>query len=65
MKVFDIQMQVLLCPKHKKFFEDMVLVKLTKTTGINPTALVNLLQETEECLDCCWSTIFGKQWKLK
>lgn len=56
---FDIQMQVKFCSKHRKIY--LWKVRAGTKNLINPTALVELWREAEECLDCVWETKFGEK----
>lgn len=64
-KQFDVRMQVLLCPKHKKVFEEEVKVPIIQEVikekyDISPKKLCDLWDEAELCSDCKWKTTFGK-----
>jgi len=55
----DIIQRVTFCPKHKKFFDQRVKLKLSNGDwGINPQSLVNLMANSGECVDCNWMTTF-------
>jgi hypothetical protein len=62
MDKYNVQMSVIFCKKHKKYFEDKVKVHLSKGgLGINPTKLTRLLHNAERCTQCRWKTLFNEK----
>jgi len=58
-ETFDIQMSVILCKEHKKFFEEEVkILTFLKCPVIHPAKLVKLLHDAERCTQCRWKTLF-------